>query len=231
MGRKRKGLASKSWPEPIGGAACARRLSYSRAPYFYCPHPARHPQVPKSPETLRASGHWVQRLSRQDAGAEASFCLFWPRATASVRRRRLGHSQVSALRPLCPVPSPVPPGGGGPGTRRHKAPAERGVYRLQAQRVGREGRRLLSRLGPASAGRDRQACRRWLGAAKHPGRSRSRRKVARARGGSGGGGGEVIKGSEAVAGGSGRFVGALFCCLGSGLLEGRSREGRRCRPR
>lgn len=120
MGRKRKGLASKSWPEPIGGAACARRLSYSRAPYFYCPHPARHPQVPKSPETLRASGHRVQRLSRQDAGAEASFCLFWPRATTSVRGRRraggvgrrLGHSQVSALRPLCPVPSPVPPGGG-----------------------------------------------------------------------------------------------------------------------
>lgn len=52
-----------------------------------------------------------------------------------------------------------------------------------------------------------------------------RRKYARALGG-----GEVIKGKEPAAGGSGRFSCSGRCCLGLGPLEGRFLEGRRCRP-
>lgn len=63
------------------------------------------------------------------------------------------------------------------------------------------------------------------GAAKRPGRAGSRRKDARALGG-----GEVIKGKEPAAGGSGRFGCCRRCCLASGPPEGRSPEGRRCRP-
>jgi hypothetical protein len=106
-------------------------LSYNRARYFYCPHPTRHPQVPKRPETFRASGPRVQRLSRQGAGAEASFCLFWPRATASVRGRnaqegRGGNSDASrsprSARFVPPPPSPGPPERGVT-KRRRNAPA------------------------------------------------------------------------------------------------------------
>lgn len=52
-----------------------------------------------------------------------------------------------------------------------------------------------------------------------------RRKNARALGG-----GEVIKGKEPAAGGSGRFSCSGRCCLGLGPPEGRLLEGRRCRP-
>lgn len=44
------------------------------------------------------------------------------------------------------------------------------------------------------------------------------------------GGGELIKGKEPAAGGSGRFSCPWRCCLGFGPPEGRSLEGRRCRP-
>lgn len=76
---------------------------------------------------------------------------------------------------------------------------------------------LGRRAGPLRRGRS--------GAAKRPGRTGSRRKDARALGG-----GEVIKGKEPAAGGSGRFSCSGRCCLAFGPPEGRSVEGRRCRP-
>lgn len=76
---------------------------------------------------------------------------------------------------------------------------------------------LRRRAGPGRRGRS--------GAAKRPGRVGSRRKDARALGG-----GEVIKGKEPAAGGSGRFSCGGRCCLAFGPPEGRSLEGRRCRP-
>lgn len=197
-----------------------------------------HPHVPKRPETFLASGHWVY-FPRYTAALEAGrpwkpAFVYFGRARLRVSEggdaqaeRRLPRRQVSALRQRSPSPGAETE----PGVTKRRRNAEAAALAPRAL-SGREARLPLSRLGSASAGRAlrprwaQPLSRRRLGAAKHPGRTRSRRKGARVRGGS-----EVIKGSEPAAGGSGRFVGALFCCLVFGLLEGRSREGRRCRPR
>lgn len=105
-----------------------------------------------------------------------------PRAETRRRSSDSDDARSPELRPLSPAPG---------------AETERGVTKRRRNaeaaalaprdRSGREARPSLSRLGPASAGRALRP--RWaqplsrgrLGAAKHPGRTRSRRKVARVR--------------------------------------------------
>lgn len=190
--------------------------------------------IRRSPNARRPSEPRAQGFSGFRGRAQArkpAFVYFGrvrPRASEGGTRRRGGAATRTppglrappALSHRPPLPAPRSAASQSAGGTPQRPP-------LGAE--GGEGRWPLKSPRPRLRRRDRRASRWRLGAAKHPGRTRSRRKVACARGGSGGG--EVIKGSEAVAGGSGRFVGALFCCLGFGLLEGRSREGRRCRPR
>lgn len=164
--------------------------------------------------------------------------------------RRLGVCEDAAAREDLARPGPHPlrrpaspastPEGGRrrERARRHKAEPGRKRWR---RRPGRPGG---SHWRPALAGREARALalpppappraplrlpagprRGSSGAAKRPGRAGSRRKDARALGG-----GEVIKGKEPAAGGSGRFGCSGRCCLASWPPEGRSLEGRRCRP-
>lgn len=143
---------------------------------------------PSGPRDTGFTSHRTQRFLKQGAGMDASFCLFWPRATASVRgRRRAGRAATRptpgspALRPLSPAPG-----------RKQSAASQSagGTLRLPHWRraPSQGGRLACSSVAsappqPGAPSRPRWAqplSRRPLGAAKHPGRTRSRRKVARA---------------------------------------------------
>lgn len=190
----------------------------------------------------------------------AGFCLFWFSSEVSVvgRRPRLRRRRAAPGLRGPSASQPRRPGGShalsrlhcrrrtGPGwglpehtasqseARTHEFPPRFGTPRANPTSgpPSRGGRRQApaSRLPPFPrglplSGLARQLRSRGPDAAKRPGRAGSHRKDARARGGS-----EVIKGKEPAAGGSGRFSCFGRCCLVCGPLEGRSLEGRRCRP-
>lgn len=181
---------------------------------------------------------------------EASFCLFWPRSKPASPGRAAPTS-----RPYCSSirgdardarglgPPARPRSATRPGLTRPGSPARRARSsvtkrrrdaEVRAQPEGAPAEPLTTRPlgsggarpppfappplpsprrpGPQRRGRSR--------AAKRPGRAGSRRKDARALGG-----GEVIKGKEPAAGGSGRFGCSRRCCLVRAPLEGRSLDG------
>lgn len=144
--------------------------------------------IPRSPNARRTSRprdtgftfHRTQQLWKQGADTTPSFCLFWPREGGDAQaERRLRRRQV----PRAPPPVLGPGAETERGVTKRRRNAEVSALAPRAL-SGPEARPSLSRLGPASAGRAlrprwaQPLSRRRLGAAKHPGRTRSRRKVA-----------------------------------------------------
>lgn len=158
-----------------------------------------------------------------------------PRRPDLASGRRLKSGRTRPARDNSALPARE---GGGQRARRHKADRKRGVLesRPRGSRATPRAARPSGAGGarppplappplpspPLRPGLRRRGCSR---AAKRPGRAGSRRKDARALGG-----GEVIKGKEPAAGGSGRFSCSRLCCLVFGPSEGRSLDSRRCRP-
>lgn len=187
----------------------------SQACYSLMSRPHRRPRVPRRPEARPGLGTIAAVSAARGAGRETSFLFIL--AARAPRASGGGDAQADAP-PTVPGPGRTQSAASqsAAGTPRPSRTRRRAALAGWREDASPSAAAPLGRLSPASAGLALPPSGGRLGvAAKHPGRTGWRRKDARARGG-----GEVIKGSGPAAGGSGRFAGAVLCCLGFGLPGG-----------